>query len=363
MINIKLQRSNLLLLGATLIWAACGSEPPPEPDVVRAVKMVDFGEVVQLPFRAYPGSIIAADATILSFKVQGRIIEITVDAGEPVSKDQVLARLDPDDYEAAYNAESANVLAADAEYRRYQQLYEQNAVSLQDLEVKRRNFDVAQAGLRTKKNALDDTELKAPFSGRIAVRYAEEFQNIQPKEQVLVLQNDDNLEIKIDLPERDVLAIGQTRTDLLQTPESVELFVEIASLPGRRFPAKLVSMSTLANPITRTFEVKLAFDVPDDLKLFPGMTARVLANRSEIAGFIPEATLISQAVFSDESGEANVWIVDPATMAVRKRPVQIGEFSGSNVQIEGGLKVGDIVVTTGITSLFEGAVVRRYENQ
>lgn len=348
----------------SVMITACGKEEAEAPPVVRAVKMVEFGSGSESQFRIYPGSIVAADATVLSFKVEGKILEIRVDAGTSVKKGDVLASLDPDDYEAAVNAEAAKTLAAEAEYLRYQQLYERNAVSLQDLEVKRRNHDVNKAALRTVQNALNDTVLRAPFTGRIAVKYAEEFQNVRPNDRIFVIQNDDDLEIKIDLPERDVLALGQSRNELISTPEAIGVFVEVSSVPGLRFPARIVSMSTLADPVTRTFEVKFAFETTDEIRLFPGMTARIFAERNVTADQpVDTKVLVSHAVFGDDSGDPSVWTVDPATMTVTKTHVVLGEFTGDSVEILGGLNAGDLVAITGIATLYEGAVVRRYENQ
>ena len=73
--------------------------------------------------------------------------------------------------------------------------------------------------------------------------------------------------------------------------------------------------------------------------------------------------LVSHAVFGDDSGDPSVWIVDPASMSVKKTSVELGEFTGDNVEILGGLNDGDLVATTGIATLYEGALVRRYENQ
>ena len=123
-------------------------------------------------------------------------------------------------------------------------------------------------------------------------------------------------------------------------------------------------MSTLADPVTRTFEVKLAFETNDELRLFPGMTARIFAERNVGADSPVNAmVLVSHAVFGDESGDPSVWIVDPASMSVKKTSVELGEFTGDNVEILGGLNDGDLVATTGIATLYEGALVRRYENQ
>ena len=131
-----------------------------------------------------------------------------------------------------------------------------------------------------------------------------------------------------------------------------------SSLPGLEFPARLVEFSTTADPATRTFQARLQFDTPTDQNILPGMTARVIYN----AILNGTTTLPSTAAFSDASGNANVWIVDPDSMQVSRRAVTLGELTGGDVEIRSGLDAGDLVAVSGVSQLREGMQVRRYDN-
>ena len=87
------------------------------------------------------------------------------------------------------------------------------------------------------------------------------------------------------------------------------------------------------------------------------MTARVIANPiGEDVVRLP-----SHAALSDDSGAAQVWVLDPTSMTVSRRAVQLGELTGSDVQILDGLASGDLVAVSGISHLRDGMQVRRYE--
>ncbi len=115
---------------SVLVAVACGEEPQEEVAVVRPVKMLTLGVGASAGSLEYPGSVAAVQNAEMAFEVPGRITEFRFREGEAVNRGQVLAVLDPRDYEATRDAEAASRNQAAAEYRRYQELYADNAVSL-----------------------------------------------------------------------------------------------------------------------------------------------------------------------------------------------------------------------------------------
>lgn len=339
----------------------CGAEapPPPEPSV-RAVRLLEIGSEDLLAVREYPGQITAATEAEVSFEVGGRILELPVRQGERVREGDLLARLDPSDSQARLDASVAQRNAALADYQRFEELLAKDAVSVRDFETRKRNWEVAEANLRIEEKNLADTNLKAPFSGRVARKYVERFQNVQAKEPVLLLQDDQHLEIDVSLPEAALLRVGRS-LDLRTLNDQLEPVVAISSLPpGTTFPARLTELATAADPTTRTFEATFAFDAPSEVLIFPGMTAlvRVTAPVSEVgAGFaIPASSTVI-----DPTGAASVWRVDPGTMEVHRVAVALGELSGASVVVEQGLERGDLIAVSGASQLREGMRVRSSE--
>ncbi len=356
--NLTLLQAPLVYLCSALAILACGGQQPEEAPVARPVRLLAIGSMAGGGQREFPGRIQAAQNAEVSFEVAGRIIGFPVDEGQEVAQGALLARLDPADFETARDAEVARRQQARADYERYQELYATNAVSLQELEVRRRRYEVAQANLRTAEKAVNDTYLRAPFGGLVARKLVDDFVNVQAKQPILILQDESSLEIVVDVPESVAALAAPGLTLEERRARASGSLVEISAIPGRQFQARLREFSTTADPMTRTFAATLGFENPADVTIRPGMTAKLIVTpRADLADtnvfWIP-----ANAVVADETG-TYVWKVDSEAMTVSRAVVEVGELSGSNVQITSGLSNGDMIATTGVHSLREGMAVRR----
>jgi RND family efflux transporter MFP subunit len=344
-----------------LACVGCAKEAPPPPEpTVRAVRLFEVGSENLLAQREYPGHITAATEAQVSFEVSGRILELPVDQGQRVHEGDLLARLDPSDYQAQLDASTAQRNAALADYERFEELLAKDAVSRRDFETRKRNWEVAEANLRIVEKNLADTTLRAPFAGRVARKFVERFQNVQAKEPVLLLQDDQHLEIDVSLPEAALLRIGRS-IDMRTLNTVLNPVVAISSLPpGTAFPARLTELATAADPTTRTFEATFAFASPSEVLILPGMTAlvRMSATLGELGGGL--AVPASSTVI-DAGGAASVWRVDRDTMQVHRVDVELGELSGDSVVVERGLEPGDLIAASGANQLREGMQVRSSE--
>ena len=354
--------AGMIFLGlCCLITIGCEEEPVETKQMVRPVKiMVIEGQTASTTLQ-YPGKISPAQESYMAFEVPGRIVSLPVKEGQAVRKGSILAKLDARDFQADYDAEVARLRQAKAEYQRYTALYEARNTSLSELQVKQRQFEVRKATVRQVQKALNDTRLIAPFSGRVAKKLVKDFQTVQAKEPVLILQDNSSLEVLINVPERDWVDVspGLRLKDFTQSAKPT---FEITSIPNRRFPAWVKELATTADPDTRTFEVTFGFDPPNDVTIFPGMTARVFltpqANGVAGRGFV----IPSSAIASDDGGGAYVWGVNPETMTVQRRPITVGEFSGKNqIEVKSGLTTGNWIAVTGVHHLRDGMAVRRLQ--
>jgi RND family efflux transporter MFP subunit len=217
---------------------------------------------------------------------------------------------------------------------------------------------VSEAQLEIKEKAVADTELVAPFAGVMARKLVEDFANVQAKEPVLILQDNSVLEIEVAVPERDFVR-GKIQNETKEAAtERLAPKVIVSSLPDREFPARIKEYATTADPVTRTFPVKLNFENPEDVTILPGMTARVrVVIDPESAWSVPVT-----AAQADENDQPYVWKVDSESMKVSKAAVELGPLTGDRVLLTGGVEKGDLVAISGVTSLREGLQVREYEN-
>ena len=352
-------RVSIATLVAGMIAAAgCAGEPEPVAEVARPVRLVEIGFGGASGWRAYPGVVAAVQRADMSFEVPGLLISMPVTEGQEVARGQLLAQLDARDFEARRDADRARRSAARADYERHVELYSVNAISLQDLELKEREFEVTDANLRMSQKAVDDAALRAPFTGRIARTLVEEFQTVQAKEPVLILQDDTGLEIEINVPEADAM-VAVRGLSVEERNALIEARVTISAYPDRDFPARIMEWSSLADPVTRTFGVTFSFDETEDLPVAPGMTASVAARRAEGATLPGIYRVPAVAVFAGAAGDASVWKVDPETMTVRKAAVTVGTLYGDEVEIVAGIEDGDLIAASAVQHLRDGMEVRR----
>lgn len=358
--HTRCPRFPLALAGVclALLVTACEEQVLEQAPVVRPVKVHTIGKADASSRREYPGSIRAFQHADMGFEVGGRITEFYVSEGDDVVQGEVLARLDARDYEADMKASQAHLRKAEADLRRSKNIYKEDpgAISAETIDTHQRAVDVAKATLAVSQKALDDTKLSAPFSGRMARKLVEDFQNVTAKEPVLVLQDTSTLEIEINVPERDV-ARGPTDREGKEATERIEPEVIVSALAHLKFPAWIKEFASAANPVTRTFSVKLNFKNPGNVNILPGMTARVQVTvNPERAWSIPVS-----AALADDNGKAFVWKLDPESKSVSRAPVELADLAEDRVRITAGLEEGDLVAISGVNQLRDDMVVRIIE--
>ena len=353
---------SLPVMVAIVLLAGCDQTPEPEAEVpARPVKLMTIGVQDETVILEFPGKVTAIRDVELAFEVQGKIVELPIEDGLEASEGDLLARLDPKDYEAARDAAEANRKAMRSAYVRAKNIFKQGAGSQAEVDKTERDIMVAEQDLVKAQKALDDTVLKAPYSGIVASKLAEDFQNVRAKEPILIFQDTSTLEIDVNVPERDFVNM-QPGLTLAQRSELIKPQIAVSSVPGQTFPARLKSFTTTADPVTRTYKATFTFENPAAVNILPGMTARViltppaaaLHGMHNMAGMLVPAV----AVAADENGDAYVWRVDAGSMEVSRLPVSIGEMSGADIRITSGLDIGDRIAISGVAHLQEGMKVR-----
>jgi RND family efflux transporter MFP subunit len=349
----------LALIGIAL--SACGDEAPPPAEVVRPVKLMTISAAGAGTTREYPGTVEATQSVEIGFEVAGKIIELPVSVGMSVNKGALLARLDPADFLAARELAEANRKAAQSAYDRAKRIFDQGAGSQAEVDQRLRDIDVAKQELKKAQKALDDATLRAPFKGEVSRKIADKFQNVQAKEPIVLLEDLSSLELDINLPEQDFLMVTPGLT-LQQRTERVRPEIEVSTFPGRKFPARLISFETAADPVTRTYRATFAFDSPSDVLILPGMTAKVIVHspveQSGSAKMAAGMFVPVDAVVADDAGNSFVWRYDSSSSEVSRAMVTIGDMSGADILITSGLESGDTIAVAGAAHLREGMKVR-----
>jgi RND family efflux transporter MFP subunit len=364
MIPLKIELRGIFLSGLMLfagMLTACGNDPESEvEDVVRPVKLmtIDIDGVGKT--REYPGTVSATQSVELGFEVAGKIVELPISDGLAVNKGTLLGKLDESDFLAARELAEANRKAADSAHERAKRIFEQGAGSQAEVDRTLRDIDVAKQELTKAQKALNDTVLKAPFSGMVSRKIADNFQNVQAKQSILLLEDISSLELDVNVPEQDFSGLTPGLS-LKQRTERVKPEIRVSSIANRSFKARLISFETSADPVTRTYRATFAFENPDDIHVLPGMTAKVVLHippgKSSTTG--GQGLLIpATAVVVDIDGSAYLWKFDPGSSQVSKAIVTIGDMSGANIRVLSGLQGGEQIATAGAAHLHEGMKVR-----
>ena len=196
---------------ACLLLTACGKEEAPvESKAPRPVKTVVLEEASGATgMRQYPGRVRAASRADLSFEVAGKLIELPVKEGQVVEEGDLIARLDDRDLSANLKSAQAEADNAAANFARGAKLVKDGHISKTDFDTLTSKRDVTAAELTKALKAVDDTRLLAPFSGRVATRLVENFQDVQAKEPIVRLQGIVQLEIVVDIPENRAIRIRE----------------------------------------------------------------------------------------------------------------------------------------------------------
>jgi multidrug efflux system membrane fusion protein len=355
-----------LLAAAWLPSCRQKEEPVKAEEPVRPIKLMKIAGSLAGQIRKLPGTVRASDRVDLAFQVPGTVIELPVKEGQTVRKGMLVARLDPRDYETNLrNAEGtlakaeAGLAYAIAEYKRYLNVKAADAGAVSDAmvslkhaaeKVERANLQSAKASVAAAKDQLAYTRLIAPFDGLVARKYIDNFQEVQAKQAVLSLQNVKAVEILIDVPELMVAPIRKTRP---------RFYAEFAADPSRRFELGIKEFATQADPATQTYRVVLTMPAPAGIRILPGMTANVSIEFTEDVAVGGDILIPAVAVFADNAGKAQVWVVDPKTRQVHRRAVKTGELSGSDsIRITDGLSADETIAVSGVSKLHEGQTVR-----
>jgi len=346
--------ATLAVIAAGLLVCGCSKKEPEAEEIIRPVKMMTIGAGAAGGTREYPGQVRAAEEIQLSFEVPGRLIELNAREGMRVKAGALIGALDPSDFEATRDRDLARRNETRADYERNRTLYERDAISLRDLEVVRRQFEVAEANLRRSEKAVSDTRLFAPFDGKIAGRLVENRENVTAKQPVVVFHDDSSLEIRASFPESDFLRIRDLGT-IQDMTDRLAPRVEMSVAQGRFIDAWVKELRSTADPVTRTYDVTLGFEPPAGVSITSGMTARVVINLQGSEGTL---LIPATAVVSGAGGGSLVWVYDEAGGVVNGREVVLGRMTGDQIEILSGIEDGDTIAILGANQLTEGMKVR-----
>ncbi len=346
-------------IAAGALLAAC-SKPAVTVEPVRAVKLLTVGTQDSTSTLEYAAEVKPRVESRLSFRVGGKLTQRLVALGQHVTAGQLLAQIDPQDLRLGLDAAQAQVQAARtnrdlaaSDAKRYAELKAQNFISGAELERRdavlkaaQAQLDLALAQASAQGNQAVYARLQADVAGVVTAVLAEPGQVLAAGTPVLQIAQDGARDVVFAVPEDKVAQILVGSEVLVKSWSS-----------GRSVKGRVREVAASADPVTRTFGVKVALGAQDDLPL--GSTVTVRPASVQHSG-VPVIKLPTSALFQQGQNSA-VWVLDAASMTVKAQPVQIATADGNDVVVASGLQPGMQVVVAGVHVLAAGQKVSIYK--
>lgn len=334
-----------LTLSCLLLAAAASAQAPKGGAQKPATVPIKAGDVVSRAVERsveFSGSLASPEDATLGAEVEGKVVELLADLGDPVAKGQVLARINPDEYLFRKTQAETAQAQAEANLKRAEELAKLNIVSASTLEEARTNAARAVADADLAKKRYRDTEVRAPFAGAVARRLVSTGEYLKVGQAVFQLVMTNPLKLTGEVPER---YLGSVKPG-----GAVALAVD--AFPGRAFEGRVTRVAPAVNPQSRSFTVEARVQNPKGI-LKPGVfaSARASTGTEQGALAVPEAALTAFA------GVTKVFVIEGAV--VRERPVEVERrLPGGLAVVRGaGLMPGQKVAVSGLSRLAEGVAV------
>jgi RND family efflux transporter MFP subunit len=291
------------------------------------------------------GTLSSKNTSVLSSKVMGRVVALTVTEGDYVTRGKLLIRIESNEISAqAYQAQAA-YNNAKLQYYRIKSLFDEKAATQMEMEQATLGFESARAGLNAARAMESYTTITAPISGQIMEKRINLGEMALPGQPILKIEDNKNLRLEATVKEQDIRFVQ---------PGS-PVTVQIDALPGREINARVAQVVPAADIRTHSFVVKV--DIPGDKSQITGMYGKALFSAGK-----RDAILVPKTAIVDLSGITGVYIVSAEDTAVFQM-VKLGENRGDSVEATTGLKAGDKVVVSRQDARIDGRHVAPTENE
>jgi len=411
-------RAAPIALSIVVLVSGCSQKahtPTEARDVVRPVRTMVVSTGAESHERAFSGRVEAANKVELAFQVSGLLVSLPVREGQRVTKNEVIAQLRPDEFqarlralqgqldraraelqalrsgvrpeerlrlEAEMRAAEARLVNARAEFDRFSQLLRSRTISRAEFERYETDYHVAQQNYQAARQTLEqgtiarEEEILAKEAEVSGLEGQVVEANLQLEDSTLRAPYDgviaqrfveqgqniranDRVVVFQDVEEIDI-AVDVPETVMaadLRASDIVQMLASFNAAPGLQFPVHIKEIAQRAEPITQTFTIRVGMQAVPGVNLLPGMTGVVTLTyrRASILG--DQILVPAVAVTKDSTGVQMAWNMD-ADGNVTRRPVKTGAVTGNDIVVLEGLQPGDRIVTAGASFLRDGMKVR-----
>lgn len=333
-------------LAAALLFAACSNhykaEEGKEQDSTIAVKTEVVTSRPQAGEISFSGNIEGETTVKLGFMVPGKVSQIAPKTGQFVAKGQLIASLDPVNYDLNKQLADVQLHEATDEYDRLKLLHARGSLSESDFSKTGFSLQKAQVQQKLEAKNLSDTKLFAPISGVLLDKQTQEGEIISAGAPLFTVSDIRKVKVVAFVPESEIkgLHIGQPAN------------ISVAAL-DKIFRGKIAEVGAVADAASRAFTIKILVDNAG-FQIRPGMIAEAKISLSTEKTSIQ---LPPESIISDPGNQTSVYVVDPSSQKAFKRKVSLGRMFANKIEIISGLSVGEQVITSGQTKVSDGSVI------
>lgn len=292
------------------------------------------------------GTVEESSGTTVSFAAAGTLQSMNVSAGDRVAKGQLIGAIDESTLRHAFDIAHTTAAEAQDVYNRMKTLHDSG--SLPDMKwVEAENaLRSAQSAEAIAKKALGDAKLYAPISGYVSEKFADVGQVVAPGVPVVKIVSIHPVKVKVSIPENEIskISLGAGAT------------VTVSALGGETYHGTVSDKGVEANPLTRSYDVKIKVDNADG-RLLPGMICDVMLDLPAADGGDAGKAIVlpNSAVLLDSDNQNFVWLARNG--AARKQVVTVAGMADNGLIISGGIAPGDSVIVSGQQKVGNGSRV------
>ena len=335
----------VLLGGALLSTKLFSHKPAPASKGLPSVSLAKVALAKDVLTISAIGSVKAAQGVEVSAPTAGIIDTILFQSGQNVQAGDVLATLKNDDLKAIVMEDQSKYQIAQLDAARAKKLVKQGFISRQYTDQSLANATQAEAQLKHDQALLDNTIIKAPFSGALSISQVDHGQYVSAGQHIVSLEDRSKMYVDFSIPEKqsDQVAVGNL------------IVAKSHQSHNHEWQGKIMALGSQMDNDTRSLPVRVELTPPLD-SLTPGMYVNISVLLPNVSNkpAVPQSAIVynpySDFVYLYHNG------------VVSQQYVDVGQKIGSNIIIEKGLNPGDQVVIAGQQKLFNGAKVEVIDN-
>lgn len=344
----------VIMAGLLILMSACNPEPEEVTEDSRVVN-VETTEVNPEVFERFleqVGTVVTNQNIQVSSEVGGRVTEILKRDGSTVKKGEIVIKIDDRRLKQEIKRLEAATMQARDNYERLKRLYDEDSIGSEiDLLNAERTLEQNEATLESAKIDLDNSSIKAPFSGLVEMVSTEVGEMVSAGTPVFRLINKDSKKIRLGVPARF--------SNMVDLNDEAEIWFDFDEQNRLRLPITFIG--NIIDEQNRTFRVEIDLAAAtEDIKIDMIANVRLRVER------VPEALVVSEEFVYRKNGDYVVYINGTdgnGNTVARQKVVELGSSFGNRVIITNGIEAGETLITLGSSYVQDGTHIRMVENR